>query len=296
MSNIEQFGQDPTIFQKKESYFYDLTQHFLYDLSYTLNPLFREGVVMREQLKEDLGFIHSTYGLQLKMGRQTELDASTIKIPSKLTLIEAVPAVHAIREEIAKYPTEYIQYCDIARFRLVRNLIDLEDDVNPEAAGMAIEDDKHIYLALEKNDIDYLRKTFHHEVFHRGDQRMLEQANRAPLPYRHSSELKTKFFDRGWANINPQGEFTYLYDDYKLQNGESSFDKVKGFARRYGKKDEMEDRATIAEYLMTDPQMLFNRATNDNVLRKKVNRIIQIFSARSNGIMNLDYFQALAQQ
>jgi hypothetical protein len=32
--------------------------------------------------------------------------------------------------------------------------------------------------------------------------------------------------------------------------------------------DEMEDRATIAEYLMTDPQTLFRRATNDAVLRK----------------------------
>jgi hypothetical protein len=295
MGNSEQYLPDSTIVQQKNTSFGDAVNHAFYDLSYTFNPLFREGVLAREQLRDDLSFIYDNYGIRVQMGKQTDQDITNYVIPSKLNLFEAVPMVQIIREEITKYPLVYIQHYDIERFRLVKELKNLRSKEDVETVGLAIEDSKQVYVGFN-NDLKFFRQTFHHEVFHRGDQVMMEQAKRLPQPYQHPATLKVTFFNRDWANLNPTGEYAYFYNRYKPRKGQLNYEPIKGFAVRYGKMDEMEDRATIAEYLMTDPQTLFKRATNDAVLRKKINKIIQIFSERSNGIMNLDYFQALAQQ
>jgi hypothetical protein len=163
MGNSEQYLPDSSIVTKNAS-FGDAVHHALYDLSYTFNPLFREGVLAREQLRDDLSFIYDNYGIRVQMGKQTDQDTTNYVIPSKLNLFEAVPMVQIIREEITKYPLVYIQHCDIERFRLVKELKNLRSKEDIKTMGLAIEDSKQVYVGFN-NDLTFFRQTFHHEVF-----------------------------------------------------------------------------------------------------------------------------------
>lgn len=260
-------------------------------------PTHRKYDAMR-QVRTDLRFLRDMYGLRLEMDRRTPADDSNIVPVEKLSLLEAIPAVRAVREEIAKYPPEYIENCDIKRLRLVKGISEKKETVLPgnEVIGIAVQDKQYVYLSYRDQDINVLRITVHHELFHRGDQHTYERAERSLVDNgnRHRQQLKVVFFDRGWANLNPNGEWAYLYDDYTLAPGESHYDVVKGFARRYGKMDEMEDRATIAEQMMMDPTQLLARAATDNVLQRKINRMYKIFSERSGGKMDQNYFLSLS--
>jgi hypothetical protein len=165
--------------------------------------------------------------------------------------------------------------------------------VEDPRCGIAIQDYKMVYLSFDEQEIDEFRGTIHHEFFHRGDQRLQEEADRAHASVRADKRTQVVFFDRKWANLNLRGERVYRDDNYRLKSGQRDSDHIKGFARRYGTIDELEDRATIAEELMTNPAAFFRRCQEDRILMKKTMRVIDLFQERSNGLMDMSYFQNL---
>ncbi len=209
----------------------------------------------RVRLREDLADLREGYGVHLKMGREGRFDADTSITLKKLGLLSAVFPVKAVREEFNKYSPEYIRALNIGRLRLGKNLWTIgRNGKLSELGGATVKKNGDVYLS-SYGGIKELRKSIHHELWHRHDQ---------------VQKLSTY---RDWAGLNPDGATVYLRFRYNFEDEDHDV-KVPGFAIRYGMMNEQEDRATIAEELMTNARDLLGRTKNDPVLGAKVARIM----------------------
>lgn len=193
-----------------------------------------------------------------------------------------------LAQELAKYPQEYIRLCYLRKIVLVSTIEDTDDPTRTshDNAGVST-GDGNLYIALGDNDIRSIRQTIHHELEHRAyhvilaEQSELEQANAG----RKRPPLQTQ---TEWHALHQRFDLGYT-DDW------TSASKPEGFANEYGSSSREEDCATIMEYLMTNPKGLAVRCTNDPVLAEKVVLMKQELYWRSNGVMDDEYFQKLAQ-
>jgi len=253
-----------------------------------------DTVELRTGLREDLEYLQNVYGLRVEMHRQTPEDQHFVKVIEKLNLREAASAVKIIREEVSKYPKEYIKQCGVKSFRLVKGLwwFDQSDKSLEPVGGLAYRNTRFVYATYSKDRIQFCRRIIHHELFHRSDQKKLEDIARFPVVGSIIAEEKEYWDDDSWASLNPKG-VGYLRDRYKQREKHSSSSRPRGFACFYGTKNEWEDRATIAEELMTDPIGLKIKGEFDPVLQTKIDRLKNIFRKRSKGLLNDHYFQDL---
>lgn len=147
-------------------------------------------------------------------------------------------------------------------------------------------DEKTGVIRIE-TDPDNLRKdsVFHHEVYHRLD----------------LGTSKGKEFRKEWEEKFPRGSVLklllfkvlkreipnfqkYIGNRYKT-GGE--FDRIWGFASRYGQHSPKEDRATVAEMILSEPERLNSLLkTEDVTLKGKVQYMMSFYNKMSRGKMD----------
>jgi hypothetical protein len=260
----------------------DYHPSFITDLRRIINPDYKDIQEVRRNIRDDLRFIHDRFGLQVAMHRRSPKETKDFVHLDKLNLCEAEGALQMIREELIKYPPEYVRNLGIARFRLV-------DDIwrvgSGEVHGVAFEEGQ-LYTSIGGTDVQD-REALHHEAWHFGDYSHSEFQHVIPIIGKGIDSVRDAIMDVQWAKLNDP-EFEYVGD-----NIDWSISEPKGFAREYGAMSPWEDRATVAEALMTNAAKLLHRGKTDPLLRRKTERIIQTYHHRSHGKMNDHFFQDL---
>lgn len=244
-------------------------------------------------LVDDLRFLRKTYGLTIEMEKRGPRDPNTIINVDKLSIQEAFDAVEIVRQEIIKYPPSYIKNLNIERFRLTKGLTRLNTksdgiEEHQRVGGLAYRNEKYLYVTYQ--EISHLRETFHHELYHRRDHEDEMVSVRDRITGFFKGGLEYERFRKQWKKLNPHA---YAGDKYiELAKGQH-YAIIKGFARYYGVADHYEDRATVAELLMTNIKNLIARAQTDEVLAAKVNMLVKKFGKQTDNQMDLQYFRDL---
>ncbi len=255
---------------------------------------------VRKQLREDLQYLNSSYGIRPEMRRRTKTDEADIIHIEKLNLLEAAEALRTVRRELAKYPQEYLQFCALERLRLVKTLQTQEKDLQGEAlhTGRAYHEDRILYLATSGEGLYSLKGTLHHELFHLSDSAQIQrniQMNIYHFSTRRSAHLiYQRMYDHEWEKLNPQEKKAYVGQAYFTHPLKENEKDLEGFALPSGTIDPWEDRATIAGLLLTDPKATLEKAQRDTVFCAKLERIMAFYKERSRGKMDESYFTDLA--
>ena len=241
-------------------------------------------------LLRDVRFIRDRYGIEVKFGRRDNNDIDEARLVSCGSLAAAESAV-ILREELAKYPYGYLQGCQINRIRFVEELA-IPKDGQPNKlqtiGGKAYYYSGHLYVKHHSADIR-VREGIHHELGHRSDQVIYQRLR----SYGQLGAWLGWFHRKPWPVANSQG--VYLDGKYfDLPPEEISALDITGFARAYGRNNYWEDRATVAEGLMTDPKGYFDRGKSDPILNRKIQLMMADFWLRSGGLMTKGYFEDLA--
>lgn len=245
---------------------------------------------VRKRVRTTLEHIRNVYGFRVEMGRQSKRDIGYSEELTKLNLTEADAALQVISEELAKYPPSYVHAARIGCFRLAKGMKFKSVD-NPKEieafGGMAFGSScRTVYVSSENGDMDHLRGGVHHELFHRSEQ----ESEYSPQIIVGGIVTVARGLARDWSwgRLNPGGT-KYLHKSYRGVRDHQY--QIAGFARLYGKRDEGEDRATVAEALMTTPLETRRRTKEDRVFRKKVATVMEFFEERSGGLMGYEWFR-----
>lgn len=248
---------------------------------------------LSQRLLEELRFLRNFYGIKVRVGKPTKRDFSDISEMGKLTLGEAVAAVSIVKEEISKYPQEYLDFCRVKQIRLGRSLKYALQGLPQTLSVGGLHSAGNIYIPA--TDHQHLRTTIHHEMFHCADDSDIKKSAKTVLVGGMIAQIKVDLMRITWSRLNkPQtppyiGTVAYFH----LPIEERDKLSTNGFAKGYGRANPAEDRATIAETLMTNPKVLKDQIQKDPILRLKVRRVIRLFVNRSAGKMHAQYFSAL---
>jgi hypothetical protein len=256
-------------------------------------------------IRDNLGFIREVYGVDVRMRRHTAMDIEAqIAEVTRLSLPEAEDIIVMIREELGKYPPEFLQKLHLSHFRVAKSLtstVKRPSERLLKIAGLADRKTWQIYFAPHDLPLPAQRRVIHHEIFHMAEsyEDIQNELRRSKIPIggRLLAKRVVKNRYHSWSHDNPQ--YTpYLRDKYNIFAGrEFHYQPILGHALRYGTMNESEDKATIADHLMTDPQSLIDRArrTNDTVLLRKIDHIQAFYNKWTQGKMDREYFEDLAE-
>lgn len=236
--------------------------------------------VSGKSIASDLRFLNVVYGINISALDQTEVDPEGVKI-SGLYRGELWVALQVLRQEIIKYPPDFIERL-IKQARLVSWLTTQHpSDKNKRIrVGGLVTHGGYTYFGQYFSDEPFTRQIVHHEVEHRAD--MDENWIND-----YGEDVKR------WQGYNPRRY--YIGNRYwDLSTPQRARFHTDGFARLYGRIDLLEDRATVAEMLMTDPEEAYKRGGKDEVLRLKVNHLKADYARRTGGRMGEQYFEDLA--
>jgi hypothetical protein len=227
------------------------------------------------RLLEDIRHIRQRYGIRVRVGRSTVNDIKDLSFVRFTTPHLAGYDTKDFRSILGLYPPQFIRFCRINQARLLK---ELSDKKHPYCRG-----EKNIDGFASSNGPIYIVGTYyeeivHHEIFHRADQ--------------ESGELEGVKEDN-WDDLNMK-EMPYLYGKYwDLTEEEERGVTYRGFARLYGRVDVWEDRATVAEMLMSNPQEAEKRIAEDPILLAKTSLIKRDLYRWSGGRVDEKYWQDL---
>lgn len=244
------------------------------------------GIINKDQIareiSESLGYLYDTYGFTFQLKPQTDIAYSG----EELTQVEKRDALEWIKKEAGKYPPEYIKEFLKPKTIVLLNALGPAGITVPEQGfDLATGKDVNfitIFLQKKSDTLDVgnlfgwvsesnFASTFHHELFHLADF--------------HASVDDVK-----WAQLNPQQFGAYI----GLKNYAPG-PRPQGFARDYGKADSREDRATVAELLLTNPKTAMELAAQDAILSAKIATCKEYYLKLSGGKMNEQYWQDLSE-
>ncbi|MEK7485078.1 MAG: tetratricopeptide repeat protein [Planctomycetota bacterium] len=157
-------------------------------------------------------------------------------------------------QELRLYPKAFIQKLPMKRIILCTQLA-YEKQLR---AGIPYTDQKTLWLDVEFPQ-NYLRHTFHHELYH-----ILDQADDGYL-----------YQDNTWSALN-RPEFRYGLGGRYMRDSEAAIIRydIEGCLNRYSTSGVEEDKAEIFTYLITAPQKLEEFAWSDPIVRRKI-RLLQ---------------------
>jgi hypothetical protein len=277
---------------------------------------------LREQLRNergveiDFGKVFSVekevdFGDVLSIEKEPGIEGESLDF-----LVEKRAVCQMLLEEFALYPSFTHKNTGLSIIRVVNNLkydnevgtagladsaegvMHLEYEEKGWEIKTADEQVAHVVSALipqEGTNIERMRSTFHHEMEHFIDR---VDANE------WSKETRGYVFGEGLT----LEQAAYLYDNelsvYQKNGtiGEEEMVKyslgIKGFARRYGRRNHAEDRATIAEtlYAPQDRDAFTKRLEKDDVLAAKVEKIKEIYFKQSRGLMDRTYWNLVQKE
>jgi hypothetical protein len=161
----------------------------------------------------------------------------------------------------ARYPEKALTAAQLERVAVCSRIRQVDRDPDHGPAGLADLAAHRILISVEHfAEADDLRFTIeqvvHHEVFHLFDQATLGA---------------TMLRDPEWGALNPRG-FAY-------RDPATAIERPAGFVDAYATTDEMEDRASVFEYLMGHPTELCEITDADPVVRKKAKLVWRRFAA-----------------
>ena len=147
---------------------------------------------------------------------------------------------------IASYPDVLLRAARIERFALCRELRYIGEDDGP--VGLAELANRRIMISvgyLDRGGGRGVEQVVHHEFFHLFD----------------FATLGAAMADRQWSALKPRG--------FEYRDPVTAGRPPNGFVNAYATTDEMEDRASVYEYMMSVPD-LCTLAARDRVVAKKV--------------------------
>jgi hypothetical protein len=155
----------------------------------------------------------------------------------------------------ARYPSSMRKVAQLEHVAFCR-VITYERGSDHGPAGLADPNTHRIYISVadfrEEHHGAVIEDAVHHEVFH-----LLDFATQGA----HA------LADTEWKKLNPAG-FVYKV-------GNSEVERPTGFVNTYATTNEMEDRASTFEYLMTRPDELCEMTAKDPALAHKVRLLWQ---------------------
>lgn len=197
-----------------------------------------------------------------QLGEDYQLDIRFTKIQSFVASSEGeIQAVQAsingiqryaplLVQELRIYPKSLIQKLPMKRIILCTQLA-YEKQLR---AGIPYTEQETLWLDVEY-PLNYLRHTFHHELYH-----ILDQADDGYL-YR----------DNTWAALNRPG-FRYGLGGRYMRDSEAAiicYD-IEGCINRYSTSGVEEDKAEIFTYLITHPEKIEEFALRDSIIQRKI--------------------------
>lgn len=234
------------------------------------------------RLLGDLRFIRHSYDIRVKVGRRISSDLKNVSFERyDPDTIIANEGVASFRKILSKYPPEFIRFCGITQTRMVEKLLLGKHRYwkGHRTVGGLASPEGPIYVAGYD-----LEGIVHHEIFHRADQELCKLEN---IRRQRRRQLE-------WKGLNKHYTTPYLYGSYwQLTPEERLKLSYQGFAEPYGRVDIWEDRATVAELLMTDLEEAKIRMSEDKTLAQKAFIIYRDLYHWSGGRMNGRYFEAL---
>ena len=164
----------------------------------------------------------------------------------------------------AHYPTNVLMAAKLEHVALCRTIrYDHPHGLDP--LGMAIVDDERLMISIEHHDGELtLAQIVHHEVFHLIDHAMLGDKAAA---------------DAEWSALNPR---TFAYADPAPETEL----RPAGFVNAYATTNEREDRASVWEYVMGQPEALCEITAADPMVAAKV-RLVRARIGRLMGTQRL---------
>jgi len=147
-----------------------------------------------------------------------------------------------------------------------------------------------------ETDIDNRRKDsiFHHEYYHKldlGTGKGIEFRKQWEEKFPRRSTLKLLLY-RVLRKEIPNFQ-KYIGKRYKT-GGE--FDRIWGFASRYGQHSAKEDRATVAQMILSEPERLNSLLkTEDVTLKEKVQYMMSFYNKMSRGKMDSIFWADFAE-
>lgn len=240
---------------------------------------------LSRQIFENETFLKERYGLTV----QTKLSNSQLAegwLQFELQLSEKTDILEWTRREISKYPPEYFKnFLNFATIRILKSYY-RQGQTFIEQGSLQFELDTKtgltshdILIAKEVFgwfDAKQFPTTFHHELRHAADGPIMRRA---------------EIVD--WENLNENGSNAYAKQGLINKLAEQ-VRRPDGFAEAYGRTNWLEDRATVAALLLTDPERAKELAQSDKVLATKIDKIKKDYLKTSGRRMDEKYWSDLA--
>lgn len=170
--------------------------------------------------------------------------------------------IDAVAIAFARYPADVLKAATLEHVSLCHK-IRYDHEHGPNSAGIAIIGEKRLMISIETFRGDFtLEQIVHHEMFHLIDHAMLGAK---------------AFDDDEWHALNPPA---FAYADPAADTRA----RPPGFVNSYATTNELEDRASVYEMIMGQPQALCEIMAIDPLVRAKVKtirtRVARIMGAR----------------
>jgi hypothetical protein len=237
------------------------------------------------QLLYDIHYLRLVYGLKIDSKPKLDDESDEVRFEG-LGLFAAQFAASSLRWGLAKYPPSYIRDSGSRTIRLVDNLrvrSASDDKVFEHVGGCVTNPNRNMYISPASLAYDpwgrHIHRTFDHELEHNW-----EKQESAYEPHSYTK----------WVRYMPEGAASYLGRRYEgMSEAEKAAIDATGFAIPYGRLNYYEDRATVAELLMSTPKKA--ASMQDATLAMKVAQTKDDFAYRSRGLMSKAYFADLAR-
>lgn len=236
--------------------------------------------VIGRSIATNLRFLRHAYGVNVSALDKEADDLDDMKITG-LYQADTWMSLRVLRQEIVKYPAEYIrEYLQKIRLASSLSIPHPTDAKRRLNIGGRASETGLIYLDQDYKNEPYTRQTVHHEVAHAPDLAEKWQDNQAEV-------------DK-WTSNNPKGK-AYIGEAYwDLTKKQKRVLRSRAFANVYGRKSVLEDRATISEDLLTDPVSTYRKGEVNRHYKGKLAQVRADYARRTNGRMGDQYFEDLA--
>ncbi|MGB4943208.1 MAG: twin-arginine translocation signal domain-containing protein [Candidatus Moraniibacteriota bacterium] len=203
---------------------------------------------------------------------------------TEANLSSKLAAAHELLQTFRRYPDSLIQELHIPSITVRNNIKNSAGKLegfailSDHSITVDVNDDVWRALQIAKDTTRrILVSSIHHELFHLID------------PFTHVEEDGTvsnrdERLER-WHSLLASTSSVYLGNDWN--RSDYSGDHPRGFARDYGRKDELEDRATVFELMMKG--IWKNSLDPDPVLLVKIETINEEIFLRSRGAMRFSF-------
>ncbi len=254
---------------------------------YARPPGAAEGAKTEARIREAENFLRATYAVSASGDCISYEEAATGLSGRELSRRHYAQALGRLSRELEKYPDDAITKLRIRNLRLVEELYvggkrrggctNLRRGTSETVIDIFISADRQyrkgfVFSLFAERPAD--AEKIHHELYH---------------AWRLAEPEKT-VDDEKWSRINPGGKKAYVES---MEVAESLWFR-RGFACPYGMLNPRDDRATVAELLMSNPWHANFISRRDSVLEAKIRQVKKDYDAWTDGRIDRKYWETAA--